>query len=527
MKTVVAILICASSTGLIRAQDAPPTEADAKLMPNRCASTAVAADWSTQPAWNGWGAGITNARFQTESGARITPDQVSRLKLKWAFGFPGAKAVYGQPTVVAGRVFLGVDTGYVYSIDAATGCVYWSYQAAGPVRAAVSVGPGKARGSALAYIGDLKGNVYALNAATGEQVWKVQADTHPQAHITGAPQLYRNRLYVPVASGEEGAATDPSYQCCTFRGSVVALDALTGRRIWKTYIISDTPKPSGKNSKGVQLFAPSGGGVWNAPTIDPKRHALYIGTGDAYTQPAPKTTDSIMALDLDNGKVLWSVQDTSGDAWVVSCIAGRGAPENCPKDAGPDYDFGSSPILVTLADGRNVLIAGQKSGNVWAHDPEHKGAVLWKTPVVSKPPEATGQITFGGGADDRNAYFGLNSGGVVALSLTNGEREWFSDITPASGRKSGQDAAVSIIPGVIFSGGWDGVLRALSTKDGTVLWQFDMAREFDTVNHVPAKGGSMGASGPTVAGGMVFAGAGYPGVQSGRNGNVLLAFGVE
>jgi len=494
---------------------------------NSCSTNSGLGDWSAKPAWNGWGAGITNARFQDGAGAQLPPDQVARLKLKWAFGFPGAKAVYGQPTVVAGRVFLGVDTGSVYSIDATRGCSYWSYQAAGPVRSAVSIGPGRSAGESLAYFGDLKGNVYALNAATGEQVWKVQVDAHPNAHITGAPQLYQNRLYVPVASDEEAAAVDAAYPCCSFRGSVAALDALTGRQIWKTYVIPEAAKVTGKNAKGTQQFGPAGGGVWNSPTLDPKRHALYVGTGDSYTAPAAKTTDAILALDMDSGKVLWAMQDLAGDAWVVSCITGRGTPENCPKDAGPDFDFGASPILRTLPNGKNVLIAAQKSGIIWAHDPERKGAVVWKTSVASKQPGPQGQVNFGGSADERNAYFGLDSGGVVALSLANGERLWFTDIQPDSGRHGGHDAAVSTMPGVIFSGGWDGVLRALASDNGKILWTFDMLRDFETVNGVPAKGGSMGAAGPTVAGGMVFAGAGYPGVQDGRNGNVLLAFAVE
>jgi len=494
---------------------------------NNCATNSGLGDLGAKPSWNGWGAGITNARFQEAAGAQLSPDQVRRLKLKWAFGFPDAKSVYGQPTVVAGRVFVGVDTGAVYSIDAASGCSYWTYRAAAPVRSAVSIGPGKNAGESLAYFGDLKGNVYALNAATGEQVWKVQADTHKSAKITAAPQLYQNRLYVSVASGEEGDATDANYPCCTFRGSVVALDALTGRQIWKTYVIPQAAKATGKNPKGTPQYGPSGGGVWNAPTVDPQRHAVYVGTGDAYTAPAPKTTDAILALDMDSGKVLWWVQDLANDAWVVACIEGRGSKDNCPKDAGPDFDFGASPMLRSLPDGRRLLIAAQKSGIIWAHDPDHKGSVVWKTSVASKQPGPQGQVNFGGAADDRNAYFGLDSGGVVALSLKDGERLWFTDMQPETGRHAGQDAAVSTIPGVLFSGGWDGVLRALDTANGSIVWTFDMARDFDTVNGVPGKGGSMGASGPTVAGGMVFAGAGYPGVQNGRNGNVLLAFASE
>ncbi len=494
--------------------------------PNRCPGNPGLVEFGSQPAWNGWGAGMGNTRSQGAPAAGLDASRLPQLKLKWAFGFPEARAVYGQPSVVAGRVFVGVDTGYVYSLDARTGCLYWSFKAEAGVRSAVSVGPSKKPGQALAYFGDQAGKVYAIDAASGEQVWKVAVDPHPLARITGATQLFEDRLYVPVASGEERAAADPTYQCCTFRGSVAALDAQTGRLIWQTYIIPDKPKPAGKNAKGTQQFAPSGGGVWNAPTIDAKRRTLYVGTGDAYSVPAAKTTDSIVALSLNDGKMLWSVQDLQGDAWVVSCVRDKDK-ENCPKNAGPDYDFGSSPILVDLKNGKSELIAGQKSGYVWAHDPDKKGAVVWKAAVFSKPPESTGQIVWGGTADDAAAYFGVNSGGIVALALENGERKWFTDLRPSEGRKGGQDGAISSAPGLIFSGGWDGVLRILSSADGKVAWSFDMAKDFQTVNGVAAKGGSMGSAGPTIAGGMVFAGAGYPGVQNGVNGNVLLAFGTE
>ncbi len=270
--------------------------------------------------------------------------------------------------------------------------------------------------------------------------------------------------------------------------------------------------------------------MWNSPTIDPKRKALYIGTGDAYTSPAAKSSDGLMALDLATGKVLWSVQDTAADAWLVGCPADvTKRPENCPKDLGPDYDFGSSPILKNLPGGKSILIAGQKSGLVWAHDPDRKGAVVWKAPTSSTVAGPGGQIVWGGTADDQNAYFGLHSGGIVALQLSNGERRWFTPLAPAPAvsKYPGQDGAVSSIPGAVFSGGWDGVLRALSTSGGRVLWEFNTVQEYKTVNGVAAKGGSMGAAGPTVAGGMLFAGSGYPGVAGGMGGNVLLAFGVE
>jgi polyvinyl alcohol dehydrogenase (cytochrome) len=309
------------------------------------------------------------------------------------------------------------------------------------------------------------------------------------------------------------------------------VDAETGRQIWKTYIIPDAPKLVGKSPAGVERWAPAGAGVWDSPTIDAKRHALYIGTGDAYIYPAPKTTDAVMALDMNTGKVLWSVQDTQDDAWLAGCGSGASSTgatsfsKNCPDPLGPDYDFGSSPILRTLPDGRRILVAGQKSGMVWAHDPDRNGALVWKTQLVEKL--ALGMITFGGAADEQAAYFGLKTSGVAAVDLATGKRKWFTPVEVKDPNGLfGETAALTEIPGVVFSGGWDGVLRAFSTEDGHPLWDFNTAREFKTVNGVAAKGGSMEGPGPTVAGGMLFVGSGYI-FGAGTPGNVLLAFSPQ
>jgi polyvinyl alcohol dehydrogenase (cytochrome) len=499
----------------------------AKSMQNQCAANSRLADPSASPAWNGWGVDATNGRFQPAKAAGLTAAQVPTLKMKWAFGFPSAASMYGQPTIAAGRIFIGVDTGYVYSIDAKTGCVFWSFQAAAGVRNAINIGPVKGHGSTAfaAYFGDLRGNVYALDAATGLPLWIVSIDPHPLAAVTGAPTFFKGRLYVPLASREEAAGGGPDYPCCTFRGSLVALNADTGKQIWKTYIIPDEPKPTRKNSRGVQLFAPSGAGLWASPTIDESRNAIYLGTGDAYSKPpVPNTTDAVMALDLDTGKVHWSVQHTANDAWLVGCEVSNPS-ENCPTDIGPDYDFGSASIMRTLPDGRTIVISGQKSGEVFAQD-VRDGSLVWKATLVDKL--ARGEINFGGAADDQKAYFGTRSSGISALDLKTGERKWLATIAPFTPpRQSGQTAALTVISGVVFSGGSDGVLRAFATSDGKQVWEYDTLRDFTTVNGVAAKGGAMGAPGPTVAGGMVFVGSGYTGLGNGRGGNVLLAFGLE
>jgi polyvinyl alcohol dehydrogenase (cytochrome) len=313
-----------------------------------------------------------------------------------------------------------------------------------------------------------------------------------------------------------------SYPCCTFRGSVLALDARTGRQLWKTYIIPEPPRPTRKNSRGVQLWAPNGGAVWNTPTVDPKRRAIYVGTGNTYTGTAPGTTDAIVAFHMDTGKLLWAVQDTAGDAWLPRCENDAERTENCPENIGPDDDFGASPMLRVLPNGRRILVAGQKSGTVFAHDPDRQGALVWKTSLVQG---VHGAITFGGAADGDLAYFGLRSGGVAAVRLTTGERVWFQPL-PAQAGGRGQTAAVSAIPGVVFSGDWEGVLRALAAADGRVLWEYKTGRRFETVNHVEASGGSMGAPGAVIVEGMLFVGSGYSG-GGGRPGNVLLAFSVE
>jgi polyvinyl alcohol dehydrogenase (cytochrome) len=309
---------------------------------------------------------------------------------------------------------------------------------------------------------------------------------------------------------------------------VVALDAATGKQLWKSYTIAETPKPTRKNSNGVQLWGPAGAGVWSAPTIDLQRRAIYVGTGNGFTEPAAKTTDAIVAFSLDSGKLLWSVQDVKDDAFVEFCTPGN---DNCPKNLGDDYDFGSPPILKTLPNGRRILVAGQKSGYVWGHDPDRKGAVVWSMRLADMKPGVAGQIVWGGTADDQNAYFGLNSGGVAAVQLADGKQKWLAPLKSPSGRDKyhGEDAALSAIAGVVFSGGWDGLLRALSAETGRVLWEFDMAQDYTTVNGVKAKGGSMATAGPVIAGGMVFAGSGYVsnGYENGMPGNVLLAFSAE
>jgi outer membrane protein assembly factor BamB/mono/diheme cytochrome c family protein len=285
---------------------------DASQMKNRC-EVRPAFEPAKDAPWNGWGIDHNNSRFQPSPG--LTAADASKLALKWAFGFPFGNSAYGQPAVVGGRVFVGADTGFVYSLDGASGCIYWSFRADAGVRTAVTIGEGNTAHPVLAYFGDVKGNVYAVNAETGKQVWKDRTDPHPVARVTGAPALVAGRLYVPLSSLEESGAGNPTYPCCSFRGGVVAYEAISGTRLWTSYTIPEAPAPLRKTSKGTQLWGPAGASVWTTPTIDPKRRAIYVATGNAYTEPAARGSDAVVAFDLDSGQRLWTSQVMADDAY--------------------------------------------------------------------------------------------------------------------------------------------------------------------------------------------------------------------
>jgi polyvinyl alcohol dehydrogenase (cytochrome) len=472
--------------------------------------------------WNGWGVDLSNTRFQPNPGMRAA--DVPKLKLKWAFGFANATVAFGQPTIDNGKLYFGSQNGTVYTIDARSGCIHWTFKAAAGVRSAISLD------GRLAYFGDLKANVYAVESATGKLVWQTQVESHSAARITGAPALYDGRLYVPVSSVEEPPAQSPQYSCCTFRGSVVALEAGTGKQIWKSYAIPDPPGKTRLNSAGTQLMGPAGAAIWSAPTIDPQRKMLYVATGNGYSDPPTPYTDAIIAYDLATGSMKWSRQLTPGDRWNFACLGKQ--HDTCPPDAGGDYDFGSSPVL-----SGQLLLAGQKSGVVHALDADREGAIVWQTRIGRGG--ALGGVEWGIAVDGDNVYAPLSDingqgkemGGMFALRKKDGTKVWQTapPKPPCLGKPgctAAQMAPATLIPGVVFSGSMDGHLRAYESAGGKVVWDFDTLREFPTVNGVKARGGSLNATGPTLAGGMLFVNSGY-GTLGGMPGNVLLAFGVE
>ena len=533
-----------------RAQETAAGAATGGVCPNDGA--AAFADPLNKPHWNGWGVDSSQHRFQPADMARLAPSDVARLKLKWAFGFRGALRSVTQPTIFGGRVFVGSQNGKVYSLDAKSGCTYWQFDAGKPVRSAVVIGP---RGDGwAAYFGDFGANVSAIDALTGKALWTTKVDDHPAAIVTGAPTLVGTTLFVPVSSYEEVTGAKPSYPCCSFRGSLVALDGSTGKVLWKTFTITEEAKASAMNSAGVQQMGPSGAAIWSAPTFDAASQRVYATTGDNYSDPPSGTSDAIIAFNAGSGELAWTRQITSGDAFTVACPKGI----NCPKSNGPDFDFGSSAVLATLSNGRRILVAGQKSGVVTAVDPDHDGEIVWQKRVGNG--STLGGVQWGVAADENNLYVAVSDpkfhvagpttpgaqplisnpsvtllidstagGGLLALKLETGEEVWRTP-HPGCGDVLGcspaQSAAVTAIPGLVFSGGLDGRLRAYFAENGKIAWDMDTKGDYQAVNGVAAKGGSIDGGGAVVVDGMVYVGSGS-GFVGTMPGNVLLAYSID
>ncbi len=486
--------------------------------------------------WTSWGGGLENRRFQPATAARLTPAQAGHLKLKWAFGVRDVTSLRSQPAIYGGNVLLGGGT-VLYSVDAGTGCTRWATELPAAVRTGIAIG--SPAGKPLAFFGDGAANVYAVDVATGAPAWQVRADSHPAAMVTGTPAYHDGRLYVPVSSQEEVTALKPGYVCCTFRGSIVALDAVSGKALWQTYTVDRPATEARVNKLGSPSTGPSGVAVWSAPTIDTAAHVLYAATGDNYSDPATDTSDAVLAMALDTGKVKWSHQFRAGDAFNVSCVIP--GTKKCPDAAGPDFDFGASPILLAPAGGKRALILAQKSGGVYAVDPDDRGKVLWQAQVGRGG--TLGGVEWGPATDGERIYVALSDeaflpmgvldstkgGGLFALSVKTGEILWNAPPSPCETRircSPAQSAAVTSIPGVVFSGSLNGHLRAYAAEDGKVLWEFDTAHEFKTVNGVPAHGGSISVAGPVVVDGTVYVLSGYDTFGE-TPGNVLLAFDAD
>lgn len=504
-----------------------------------CSGKAAKFDLDAPAVTSGWG--HDSSRFMPTETSQLAVKDIPRLKLKWAFGYPNATRARSQPTVSFGAIYVGSQDGTVYALDLETGCVRWAFEAAAEVRTGVVIDQSNAD-QPMAYFGDLIANVYGVNALTGEQVWSVLADDHPSATLTGTPALHDGRLYVPVSSLEVIPAADPDYECCTFRGKVLALDASDGTTVWESYSIPQQPAHVATTSAGTRVLSPSGAPVWTNPTIDVANNRLFFGTGENYSSPVDLDSDAIVAVRLDNGERLWRRQMTAGDAWNVGCMMGADHP-NCPEEQGPDFDQGSSPLLIKDGE-KQILVAGHKAGRVTGHNPDN-GDELWSLTLGRG--SIQGGVHFGMATDGERVYAPINDmndtrngeyldpekarPGISAVDPFSGELLWQHVQSDICGEARplcdpGISAPVTAIPGAVFAGHLDGYVRAYEASSGDMLWEYPTRKEFDTVNGVKAKGGGMSGAGPTVVNGHLITNSGY-GLYFHEEGNALLVFSVD
>jgi polyvinyl alcohol dehydrogenase (cytochrome) len=500
--------------------------------PARCDSPRLAG--GPPPARVGWG--HDNRRFVPAEVAGLTKTDVPKLKLKWAFAYPGAIRARSQPSIGWGTVFVGGHDGTLYAFDLASGCLRWSNRVSAEVRTAIVADADSKR----LYFGDILGRAYALDAMTGRMLWQRKVDDHPNATITGTPTVAAGMLYVPVSSLEVTSAADPSYACCTFRGKVVALNLANGAEKWRAYTVTQTPRPQGKTRIGTNIIGPSGAPVWNSPTYDPKRKLLYFGSGENYSSPADENSDAVIAIDAVTGKRRWTAQLTKGDAWNVGCMMNN---DNCPKERGPDLDVAASPLLIPLGGGRDIIVAGQKSGVAFGINPD-TGKLLWQRRLGHGGTQ--GGVHFGMAAEGTRVFVPINDmadtkdgrkydarirgAGIHAVDARSGRLLWSNKAPDRCGGKQfcdpGISSAVTAMPGVVFGGHLDGQFRAYDAATGKILWAFDTTKPVRTLSGAEGRGGGMSGPGAAIAQGHVVVNSGY-GLYYHMPGNLLLVFAAR
>ena len=493
-----------------------------------------------QSAMKGWGGDARNQRHASANSTGFTRDNVSQLALKWVFAYPGALRARSQPLVHDGVVFVGSQSGDIYALNLETGCAHWTYSAGAEVRSSLSLGHVPGRLNPVLYMGDFSATAHAVDALDGSLIWRTAVGDHADATITGSPKLHEGKLYVPISSSEWATAADPGYACCTFQGGVVAVDAASGELQWRNHVIDAPALETGEqNPFGAPRRGPAGAPVWNSPTIDADRGVLYVGTGEGYTSPAADTSDAVVAFSLETGERQWAKQLLGGDAWNMACFIGEAA--NCPEEDGPDLDIGASTILWSDGDS-DYLLVGQKSGDVYALDPDEDGAVLWHNKVGRGG--FLGGVHWGMSADTESLFVpiadttitgrftGAVSPGIHALDPTSGDRKWYTpSVADCEGKSpvpvcdQGMSAAITSTDDLVFAGSLDGNLNVYDSVSGEIIWSFDTFGDFESVSGDMALGGSIESDGPVLYEGHVLVNSGY---QFGARmpGNALMVFSI-
>lgn len=526
---------------------------------SRCESSSIN---SRDVVSGSWGLSSGNRRYIPAEQSGLSRNNVDSLKLQWSFAYPQVNDARSQPVLTKDTVFVGSKSGNVFALDKRSGCVKWRYKADSSIRSALVLG--QQNDQSLLFFGDTLSSAYAVDAQTGQLLWKKSLSLFPTSVITGSPTFHDNTLYVPISSYEIAAAGMAQYPCCRSHGAVVALNASTGEQRWAWHGTANATLQA-TDEKGRMRFGPSGVSVWSTPTVDVKRGLLYFGTAENLSRPATDTSDAVIAVGLNDGKLRWKYQGLKDDVWNSGCLSqGR----NCPENAGPDFDFGASIILTQNKEGKDILLAGQKSGAVFAFDPDGyqgaQGKLLWKNtdtmntvyspnPGVHWGMAVEGQKVFVPIADSERPFPGYTPRpGLYALDINTGKNLWSSPVkrscemsgtlSESYGLKAIREkapaeadscsfhfsfsSAATATDGLVFIGGLDGILRAYDTRDGSVVWKTETAKAFKGVNGIDGHGGSIDVDGAVIGDGMLFIHSGYS-MFGQLPGNVLLGYGVN
>ncbi len=520
---------------------------DAWIAKMMCPADRRAVDLRPTPTVAGFGFDKQNHRHLTRAQTGLSKADLGNLELAWALAFPRATTMRAQPAVVGSTLFLPVaDAAQMYAIDVSSGqpCFKWVYRSDVPLRTGAAFGTLPGSGRKVLAFGDVAAQIHMVDAATGALIWREPVRLWGLSNATGTPVIHGDRVFVPLSASEINAGADEKHECCKTHGAVLALDAATGRKIWTTHAMEDA-KPVRDRGDGQMMWGPSGAPIWSSPSIDVKRGVLYVGTGEATSAPAAKTTDSILAIDLEDGRIRWHFQATENDIFLTGCMNRRDGL-NCPKEGQfRDVDFGASTIIAQRSNGKDVILAGQKSGTLWALDPDNNGKVLWQRDFGTGSP--IGGIHWGIAFDGERVFAPIHNfpgpdgkdpnqtPGIHGVKVDTGEVLWSFEARPdCSGDRAsrikgcqggiGLSGAPTVIDGAVLQGSIDGFLRVFDAATGELLFRYDTARSYETLNGVPGKGGAIDNASIVATNGYVFMNSGY-GLLGGQTpGNVFLAF---
>jgi len=515
----------------------------------RCAPGRRRVDLAMPATVAGFGFDLHNQRHLTAQEAGISTADFRHLTLAWALAFPRATTMRAQAAVVGSTLFLPVaDAAQLYAIDIAQRpCLKWIYKSDVPLRTGVGYGtlPGSRR--PVLVFADVGTRIHMVDAATGTPIWKHAVHLTSLSNTTGTPVLLGGRVYVPLSASEINVGADAGHLCCTTHGAVLALDARTGKVIWTAHTMPDA-RPIRDRGDGQMMWGPSGAPIWTSPAIDEKRGVLYVGTGEATSAPAAPTTDSVLAIDLATGAIRWRFQATSDDIFLTGCLFKHDGL-NCPHEGRLlDHDFGASIVLARGPAGHDVVLAGQKSGTLYALDPDAQGKLLWQRSFGAGSP--IGGIHWGLAFDGARVFAPMNTfpgptgkdpgevAGLHAVAVDSGQVLWSYYPQPdcSGGRAArvrtcatvtGMTGAPTVIAGAVVEGSADGFLRAFDANTGELLFQFDTTQPITTANGVPGNGGALDNASIVAANGYLFVNSGY-GLMGGQTpGNLFLAFHVK